>query len=67
MSELHPAKYGDRVTVAGDAESPLQHDISVVDLTELSSPELDALERFADARLAANEVSDDRKGFDDQS
>jgi hypothetical protein len=52
MSKLHPAKYGERVTVAGDAENPLQHVVNVVDMTKLSDAELDALERFADARPA---------------
>src|SRR5215471_18731009 len=33
MSTLNPAKYGDTVTVAGDADHPLQHVVSVVDLS----------------------------------
>jgi hypothetical protein len=66
MSKLHAAKYGDKVTVSGDAENPLQHVVNVLDMTKLSDPELDALERFADARLAAIEVAEDTKGTDDQ-
>lgn len=67
MSKLHPAKYGDKVMVGGDAKNPLQHVVNVLDLTKLSGPELDALERFADARLAATEVAQDSKGFNEQS
>jgi len=58
MSKLNPAKYGDTVTVAGDADHPLQHVVSVIDLKRLSNAELDALERFADAWLAAQDVSE---------
>jgi hypothetical protein len=67
MSKLHPGKYGDKVTVAGDAENPLQHVVRTLDLTKLSGPELDALERFADARLAALDVAEDSKGSGEQS
>jgi hypothetical protein len=67
MSKLHPARFGDKVTVAGDVENPLQHVVRAVDLTKLSGPELDALERFADARLAAFEVAADSKGSNEQS
>jgi hypothetical protein len=64
MSKLHPGKYGDKVTVAGDAENPLQHVVRALDLTKL---ELDALERFADARLAAVEVEADTEDSDQQN
>jgi hypothetical protein len=37
---------------------PIAHVVSVLDLSQLSGPELDALERFTDARLAANDVQD---------
>lgn len=66
MSKLHPAKYGDKVVIGGDAKNPLQHVVRAVDLTKLSGPELDALERFADARLAALEVAVDNKDSDEQ-
>ena len=58
MSKLNPAKYGDTVTVAGDADHPLQHVVSVIDLQRLSNAELNALARFADAWLAAQDVSE---------
>jgi hypothetical protein len=67
MSKLHPGKYGDKVTVAGDAENPLQHVVRALDLTKLSGLELDALERFTDARLAATELAEDSKGSNEQS
>jgi hypothetical protein len=67
MSKLNPAKYGDKVTVAGDAENPLQHVINVLDMTKLSNAELDALERFANARLAAVEAAEDSEDTDEQS
>ena len=56
MSKLHPQRYGEKVQVAGDPDNPIHHTIGVVDLSRLSGPELDALERFADARLAAQDV-----------
>jgi len=52
MSKLHPQRHGDKVQVAGDPAAPIVH-VAGVDLKRLSSAELDALERFADARLAA--------------
>jgi hypothetical protein len=60
MSKLHPSKYGDNVTVAGDPDAPLQHVVKHLDVATLSGPELDALERFTDARLAAKDVEDQR-------
>ena len=58
MSKLHPARYGDKVTVAGDPDEPQRHVVSRLDVAKLSGPELDALERFTDARLAAKDVQD---------
>jgi hypothetical protein len=58
MSKLHPQRYGDKVQVAGDPDHPIRHTVAVIDLSQLSGPELDALERFADARLAARDVQD---------
>ena len=58
MSKLHPQRYGDKVQVGGDPDNLVGHTIGVVDLSQLSGPELDALERFADARLAAKDVQD---------
>jgi hypothetical protein len=58
MSKLHPARYGDKVQVAGDPDNPVRHTVGVVDLSQLSGPELDALERFTDARLAAKDAQD---------
>jgi hypothetical protein len=55
----HPARFGDKVQVAGDPDSPIRHTIGVLDLSRLSDPELDALERFTDARLAAKDVQDE--------
>jgi hypothetical protein len=56
MSKLHPQRYGDKVQVAGDPDSPIRHTVGVLDLSQLSGPELDALERFT--RLAAQDVED---------
>jgi hypothetical protein len=58
MSKLNPARYGDKVQIAGDPDSPIRHTVGVLDLSRLSAPELDALERFTDARLAAKDVQD---------
>ena len=59
MSSLNTAKYGDKVTIAGDVDNPLQRVASVLDVKRLSSAELDALERFTDARLAARDAHKD--------
>jgi len=58
MSKLHPQRYGDKVQVGGDPDNPIRHTVGVIDLAHLSGPELDALERFTDARLAAKDVED---------
>ena len=57
MSKLHPQRYGEKVQVAGDPDNPIHHMVGVVDLSRLSGPELDALERFTDARLAATDAA----------
>jgi hypothetical protein len=59
MSKINPARFGDRVQIAGDPDSPIRHTVGVLDLSRLSAPELDALERFTDARLAAKEDHDE--------
>jgi len=56
MSKIVPKKYGDRITHAGDPEEPVRHVVGVIDLETLSLTELDALERFCEARLAATVV-----------
>jgi hypothetical protein len=66
MSKLVPKKYGDRIVHAGDQDAPIQHVVGRLEVDRLTTPELDALERFADARLAAIEVAEDTKGTDDQ-
>ena len=58
MSKLHPQRFGDKVQVAGDPDTPIRHTVGLLDLLRLSDPEPDALERFADARLAAQDVQD---------
>ena len=59
MSKLAPKRYGDKLTVAGDDSNPLL--IRIEDTIDtLSKPELDALERFALARLAAVEADEDK-------
>jgi hypothetical protein len=55
MARLNPARYGDRVQLAGDPENPVRHVVDL-DLARLTEVELAALERFADARLAAKDV-----------
>jgi hypothetical protein len=57
LSKLLPRTFGDKVTVAGDPQAPIVH-IAAIDLKQLSGSELDALERFTDARLAAKDVQD---------
>jgi hypothetical protein len=62
MSRINPARYDDKVQVAGDPDSPIKHMVGVVDLAQLTGPELDALERFANARIAAKDVQDLNEG-----
>lgn len=57
LSKVLPRVYGDKLTVGGDPKAPIHH-VVALDLTALSDAELDALERFTDARLAAKEVKD---------
>jgi hypothetical protein len=58
MSKLYPSRYGDKIVHSGDPATPIAHVVGVLDLSQLSGPELDALERFTDARLEAKEVQD---------
>jgi hypothetical protein len=37
MSKLHPARYGDKVTVAGDVDNPVRHVVEL-DLSQLTDP-----------------------------
>jgi hypothetical protein len=57
MARLNPARYGDQVQLAGDPENPVRHVVDL-DLAQLTEVELAALERFADARLTAQDVED---------
>ena len=57
LSKVLPKIYGDKLTVAGDAKAPIHHVVGI-DLSALSNAELDALERFTDARLAAKDAQD---------
>jgi hypothetical protein len=58
MSKLYPSRYGDKIVHAGDSAMPITHTVSVIDLKQLSNAELDALERFANARLAAQDAQE---------
>jgi hypothetical protein len=58
LSKVLPRIYGDKLTVGGDSKAPIHHVVEVVDLGALSNAELDALEAFTDARLAAKDVQD---------
>src|ERR1700730_12709917 len=53
MSKLAPRRYGDKVTVGGDPESPLRVLHDQVSLEELSLAQLDALEAFTTAMIEA--------------
>jgi hypothetical protein len=58
MSKLYPSRYGDKIVHAGDPAAPIAHVVGVLDLKQLSDAELDALERFTDARIAAKEAQE---------
>jgi len=66
VSKLVPKKYGDRIVNAGDQDVLIQHIAGGLELERLSEAELDALERFTGARLAATEVASDTKDSDEQ-
>jgi hypothetical protein len=51
MSKLAPRKYGDRLLVAGEAESPIRILHEQVSLERLTAEQLDALENLATAML----------------
>ena len=66
ISKLVPKKYGDRIVHAGDQDALIQHIAGGLELERLSEAELDLLERFTGARLAATEVASDTKDSDEQ-
>ena len=51
MSKLAPRRYGDKVQIAGDPESPLQVMHHQVSLSELTDAQLDALDNFTQSLL----------------
>ena len=51
MSKLAPRRYGDRLLVAGEAESPLHVIHRQGSLDNLTDEQLDALERFTTALM----------------
>jgi hypothetical protein len=61
MSKLYPSRYGDKIVHSGDPATPIAHVVGVLDLKRLSGAELDALERFTDARLAAQDAEEHGK------
>ena len=56
MARLNPARFRDRVQLAGDPDAQIAHVVSAIDLKRLNEAELQALERFADARLAVQDA-----------
>ena len=51
MSKLAPRRYGDKVQIGGDPESPLQIMHREVSLSDLSEAQLDALQHFTHSLL----------------
>ena len=51
MSKLAPRRYGDKVQIGGDPESPLQVMHRQVSLSELTEAQLDALDTFTQSLL----------------
>jgi hypothetical protein len=56
MSRIVPKKWGDRLLVAGDADSPIQHLHRQVKLTDLSDAQIDALDGFTKSLLAESDA-----------
>ena len=55
MSKLLPKRYGDRLLVAGDAENPLQVLHQQVSVDDLSTEQLEALEKFTQSLIEAKQ------------
>jgi hypothetical protein len=51
MSKLAPRRYGDKLQIGGDPESPLQIMHREVSLSDLSEAQLDALQNFTHSLL----------------
>jgi hypothetical protein len=51
MSKLAPRRYGDKVQIGGDPESPLQIMHRQVSLSELTDAQLDTLDKFTQSLL----------------
>ena len=51
LSKLAPKKFGDRLLVAGDADSPIQHLHRQVSLVNLTDDQMEALENFTESLL----------------
>jgi hypothetical protein len=51
MSKLAPRRYGEKVQIGGDPESPLQVMYHQVSLSELTDAQLDALDKFTKSLL----------------
>ena len=51
MSRIVPKKWGDRLLVAGEADSPIHHLHKQVQLSDLSDVQLDALDNFTQSPL----------------
>ena len=51
MSRIVPKKWGERLLVAGDVDSPIQHLHRQVTLTDLSALQIDALDGFTKSLL----------------
>jgi hypothetical protein len=51
MSRIVPKKWGDRLLVAGDVDSPIHHLHKQVNLSDLSDAQLDTLDKFTQSLL----------------
>jgi hypothetical protein len=56
VSKMFPDRYGDKLQVGGDPDNPIRVLHQVVKLDTLSNVELEALELFARARVAARVI-----------
>ena len=57
LSKIAPTRFGERLLIADDQESPIRHlhENADVTLVKMSPEQLDALERFARTTLVARE------------
>jgi hypothetical protein len=61
LSKLAAKRFGDKLELRGDPENPIKVLHRTVDVQQLTDVELDLLQRFAEARIAAQVIDNDEE------